>query len=277
MIINYTIALTLIGVTLLGITAGLLGVFVVLRQQSLLGDAIAHASLPGMALAFLITYSKNPFILMMGGALAGGVAALLLHIIIHKTPLKKDAALGIILSVFFGIGLVLITVIQKVPIASQSILNKFLFGNVSTLLKSDVYAMCIISVLVIAAVILFWKEFVMVTFDQSYAHAMGYRVVWLDALLTGLIVLTIMIGLQTVGVILMSSLLIAPAAAARQWTVRILPMAAFAIFFAVSASVLGALISSHVRQLPTGPTIVVLLSVYVFVSLACAFKRVIMV
>jgi manganese/zinc/iron transport system permease protein len=272
MFINYTLVITLIGITVLGITSGLIGTFVLLRQQSLLGDAISHASLPGMALAFLATHSKNPLILMFGGAVAGGIATILLRVITEKTPLKKDAALGIILSVFFGIGLVLITVIQKIPIASQSILNKFLFGSVSTLLKSDVYAMCAVSSLVLVVIILFWKEFVLLTFDQPYAHTIGYRVFWLDTLLTSLVVLTIMIGLQTVGVILMSSMLIAPAAAARQWTIRVVPMAVLAMIFAVSANVIGACISSQISQLPTGPTIVVILSIFVLISLAHALR-----
>lgn len=273
MIYNYTLLIIFAGTTIMGITAGLLGTFVLLRQQSLLGDAISHAALPGMALGMLITHSKNPLLLMAGGAISGGIGTLLLYLIVYKTTLKKDAALGIVLSVFFGFGLVLMTRMQKMSIAHQAVLNKFLFGNIATLLLSDLYAMAALGGIVIILVLVCWKEFTLCMFDRSYAHALGYRVNWLDALLTLLIVLTIVIGLQTIGVILMSSMLIAPAAAARQWTRHLVPMALLAICFAVCAGISGAYASSYMAQLPTGPTIVVVLSLFVLISLVCAPRR----
>jgi manganese/zinc/iron transport system permease protein len=273
MMYNYTLLIILAGTGIMGITAGLLGTFVLLRQQSLLGDAISHAALPGMALMLLATHSKNPLVLMAGGAIAGGIGTLVLHLIVHKTTLKKDAALGIVLSVFFGFGLVLMTRMQKMSIANQAILNKFLFGNIATLLLSDLYAMATVGCVVIVCMFAYWKEFTLCNFDRSYARTLGHPVAWLDALLTFLIVLTIVIGLQTVGVILMSSMLIAPAAAARQWTQRVVPMALLAICFAVCAGISGAYASSFIVQLPTGPTIVVMLSACVLISLVCAPLR----
>src|SRR5438552_4054965 len=118
MIFDYTLIITLVGITILGATAGLLGTFVFLRRQSLLGDAISHAALPGIALAFLLTHSKNPLVLMIGGAVSGGIGTILMQLIIQYTRLKKDTALGVVLSVFFGFGLVLMTIIQKMPIAN---------------------------------------------------------------------------------------------------------------------------------------------------------------
>lgn len=273
MVLDYTLAITLVGITILGATTGLLGTFIFLRRQSLLGDAISHAALPGIAIAFLLTHSKNPLVLMLGGAISGGIGTFFMQIITHHTRLKKDTALGIVLSVFFGFGLVLMTAIQKMPIANQSILNKFLFGNICTLLPTDIYAMAIIGTLVCMCTLILWKEFTLITFDVSFAHSIGFATHMLDVLLTVLVVAAIVIGLQTVGVILMSSMLIAPAAAARQWTTRLSTMALLSMFFAVSAGISGALISSHVDRLPTGPTIVIILSVFVFFSLACpSFK-----
>lgn len=270
---DYTLAITLIGITILGATAGLLGTFVFLRRQSLLGDAISHAALPGIAIAFLLTHSKNPLVLMLGGAISGGIGTLFMQIITHHTRLKKDTALGIVLSVFFGFGLVLMTAIQKMPIANQSILNKFLFGNISTLLPMDIYAMAIIGAIVCLCTVVLWKEFALITFDAHFAHSVGFATHTLDALLTMLVVAAIVIGLQTVGVILMSSMLIAPAAAARQWTTRLSTMALLSMFFAVSAGISGAMMSSYVDRLPTGPAIVVVLSIFVIVSLMVAPLR----
>ncbi len=270
MMLDYTLAITLVGITILGATAGLLGTFVFLRRQSLLGDAISHAALPGIAIAFLLTHSKNPLILMLGGAISGGIGTLFMHLITYHTRLKKDTALGIVLSVFFGFGLVLMTAIQKMPIANQSILNKFLFGNISTLLPTDVYVMAIIGGIICVITLVLWKEFSLVTFDANFAHSLGFATHRLDAILTTLVVVAIVIGLQTVGVILMSSMLIAPAAAARQWATRLSTMALVSIFFAVSAGIIGAMVSSHVDRLPTGPVIVVTLSIFVLISLVCA-------
>jgi manganese/zinc/iron transport system permease protein len=270
MMFDYTLVIILIGITILGVTAGLLGTFVFLRRQSLLGDAISHAALPGIAIAFLLTHSKNPLVLMLGGAISGGIGTVFMQLITRNTRLKKDTALGIVLSVFFGFGLVLMTAIQKMPIANQSILNKFLFGNISTLLPTDVYAMGIIGAIICVCTILLWKEFALVTFDLNFAHSVGFATHRLDNILTMLIVAAIVIGLQTVGVILMSSMLIAPAAAARQWTTRLRSMALLSIFFAVSAGIIGALVSSHADRLPTGPAIVVVLSSFVLCSLLCA-------
>ena len=271
--IDYTLQTILIGTTILGITSGLLGVFILLRHQSLLSDAISHAALPGIALIFLVTHTKNPFLLMCGGAITGAIGTILMHIITKSTSLKKDAALGIVLSVFFGCGLVLMTIIQKQPIANQSILNKFLFGNVSTLLHADLYAMAGIACIVLLCMQLFWKELTLITFDPGFAHALGFSVFALDILLTVLMVFAIVIGLQTVGVVLMSTMLIAPAAAARQWTSNIKVMTILAVLFAVTSGMIGAVLSSLISQLPTGPTIVVVLSTMVISSLLFAPHR----
>ena len=269
-VIDYTLGIVIFGTTILGVTAGAMGVFALLRRQSLLGDAIAHAAFPGIVTAFLLTHSKDPALLMVGGSIAGCIGALTVTMITHYSSLKKDAALGIVLSVFFGLGLVLMTITQKKPLASQAVLNKFLFGNASTLLLEDVLIMACVGLAVIASMIFLKKEFVLVAFDSTYARAMGYPVLVLDSLLTLLLVLAICIGLQTVGVVLMSTMLIAPAAAARQWTYRLTPMISIAALCGAIAGMSGSIISSMFERMPTGPVIVVILSALVLFSLVCA-------
>ncbi len=273
MFYDYTLCIVIGGTAILGLTSGTIGVFAFLRRQSLLGDAISHAALPGIALMFLVTHTKNPTVLLLGGALSGGVGTMLMKLVTYKTTLKTDAILGIVLSVFFGFGLVLLTIIQKLPIANQAILNKFLFGNASTLLPEDVFVMAVVASVVLVMVVVFWKEFTLIAFDPVLAHVLGYPVRLLDMVLIFLLVLTIVIGLQTVGVVLMSTMLIAPAAAARQWTSSCGKMVILAGMFGAVSGALGAIISSMVDRLPTGPTIVVIVSVLVLCSLLFAPHR----
>ena len=270
---DHTIRTVVSGVAMIGIVAGALGTFAVLRQQSLLGDAISHATLPGVGLAFLLTQDKSPITLLIGAALTGWVATLLVMAITQSTRIKKDAALGMVLSVFFGLGVVLLTKIQKLPTATKAGLNKFLFGNASALLTEDVQVIFILGTLTLAILIIFWKEFKVLTFDYAFAKSMGLRGQFLNILLTTLIVLAIVIGLQTVGVVLMSAMLVAPAAAARQWTDRLEVMVILAAILGCLAGVSGAITSAMVSHLPTGPTIVLYISFIVFVSLLFAPNR----
>lgn len=270
MIFDYTLLTIICGTALLGCTAGLLGVFVLLRKQSLLGDTIAHAALPGIAITFLLTHSKNPALLLLGGSLTSSIAIWFMSLITRKTHLKKDTAMGIVLSVFFGFGLVLMTIIQKKPIPHQSILNKFLFGNASTLLPFDLLLIGGVSILFTFILLYLWKPFKLISFDPHFAHSIGYYPERAQFILTTLVIITVVLGLQTVGVILMSTMLIAPAAAARQWTTRIEQMAPLAALLGTIAAVAGSLMSSTVAQLPTGPVIVVILTSFVFISLVFA-------
>src|SRR5579863_8856565 len=166
--VDYTLLLVLQGAALLGITAGMLGSFALLRQQSLLGDAISHAALPGIVVMFLCTHSKNPWVLLTGGAVVGSFGTWIVNSVLAQTTLKKDAVLGILLSVFFGLGLVLMTIAQKYSIAEQAILNKFLFGNVATLLPVDIFVIKIIAIAIMSIMILFWKELTLYVFDPVF-------------------------------------------------------------------------------------------------------------
>ena len=232
LLFDYTLRTVALGSAILGIVSGALGSFAVLRKQSLLGDAISHAALPGIVLAFLLTRSREPVILMLGALIAGWLATLFMLNVIRTTRIKDDSALGLVLSVFFGFGLMLLTFTQRLPDATQAGLDKFLFGQAATLLQRDVVTMAIIGVLAIALLMTFWKEFKLITFDTEYAASLGYPVRFLDVLLTTLLVVAIVLGLQTVGVVLMSAMIVAPAAAARQWTDKLKNMVILGGLFA---------------------------------------------
>ncbi|MGB3095749.1 MAG: metal ABC transporter permease [Candidatus Deferrimicrobiaceae bacterium] len=270
---DYTLRQVAIGAAMLGIVNGVLGSFAVLRKQSLLGDGISHAALPGIALAFLLTGSKSSLALLLGAAAAGWIATLLIMSIVKHTRVKYDTALGLVLSVFFGFGLVLLTYIQKLPVAAQAGLDKFLFGQAATLLRKDVVTIGVLGGIVLVFLLVFWKEFKLLSFDPDFAFSLGFPVRILDVLLTTLLVIAIVIGLQTVGVVLMSAMVVAPAAAARQWTDRLGVMVTVSGIFGALAGVSGAIISSQAARIPTGPTIVLCASAIVLFSLLLAPNR----
>lgn len=273
LIFDYTLRTVALGAGVLGIVAGVLGVFALLRQQSLLGDAISHAALPGIVLSFLLFRSKAPLALVLGAMVAGWLSALVINLIVNRTPLKQDSALGLVLSVFFGLGMMMLTFTQRMPDARQAGLDKFLFGQAATLLAGDVVVMAILGSAALILVVAFWKEFKLLSFDPDFAHSLGLPVRGFDLLLTALTVLAIVIGLQAVGVVLMSAMIVAPAAAARQWTDRLGWMAVLSALFGGLAGLGGTLVSATTIGLSTGPTIVLAASLIVLVSILFAPQR----
>ncbi len=270
---DYTLRIVALGAATLGLVGGSLGTYAVLRGQSLLGDAVSHAALPGIALAFLLTGTKAPLALMLGAAVAGTLAALAVLGVAARTRVPYDAALALVLAAFFGLGLVLLTYIQRHAGAAQAGLDAFLFGQAATLLARDVQAMALLGGLALACVLLLWKELKLLAFDADFGRTLGLPMRRLDVLLTTLLVVAIVIGLQTVGVVLMSAVLIAPAAAARQWTDRLGVMMALAATFGAASGMAGAVVSASVPRLPTGPTVVLCMTALVAVSLFFAPNR----
>lgn len=270
---DYTLMIVAIGAALLGAVSGSLGTYAVLRRQSLLGDAISHAALPGIAIAFLLTGSKTPLILVLGAAVAGWLGTLFILSIVRLTRIKYDSALGIILSTFFGFGLVLHTLIQRTGNANQAGLDTFLFGQAATILKSDVLTIGILGGIAIVIMLVFWKELKVLVFDEGFAASLGFPIRALDILLTSLLVIAIVLGLQAVGAVLMSAMLVAPAVAARQWTNKLSVMMSLAAGFGALAGVGGTIISSSASRIPTGPTIVLCATVVVGFSIVLAPNR----
>lgn len=255
---DYTLRTITLGTAALGAICGMLGSFAVLRKQSLLGDAISHAALPGIAIAFLITQTKDNNMLLLGALISGILATYWIRGIVTRTHLKTDAALGIILSVFFGFGMLLLTYIQKQPNANQAGLDKYLFGQAATLVTKDVRMLLYVLGGSLFILLLFWKELKVMLFDPEYTQTLGFNVKFLDLLITFCIVLAIVLGLQTVGVVLMSAMLLAPAAAARQWTDKLWVMLFIAAIFGIIAGVSGTAISAAGKNLSTGPVIVLI-------------------
>src|SRR5687768_3017829 len=273
LLFDHTLRTVSLGAAALGLVSGGLGSFAVLRRQSLLGDAISHEALPGIALAYLVTGSKNSIVLLLGAAVAGWLGTLIVMGIGRTSRIKEDASLGIVLSVFFGFGLMLLTFLQHRPDAAQAGLDRFLFGQAAALLERDVIVIALLGLAALVVAALFWKEFKLLSFDPDFGASAGFRMRLVDVLLTTLIVISVVIGLQTVGVVLMSAMVVAPAAAARQWTDRLSRMVLLAAAFGGASGVAGAVISSTARKMPTGPTIVLCISFIVVVSLLLAPGR----
>jgi len=270
---DYTLRTVALGAAILGAVSGVLGTFVVLRQQSLLGDAVSHAALPGIGIAFILTGSKAPLILMIGAGVAGWLATAVVLLITTHSRIKYDSALGLVLSVFFGIGLVLLTFIQKSPNANQAGLDSFLFGQAASLILQDVIIMTAMGGITLAVIVLFWKEFKLLSFDREFAHSLVLPVRGLDFGLSTMAVIAIIIGLQTVGVVLMSAMIIAPAVAARQWTDRLGVMTLVAMVIGALSGAGGTIVSISAPNLPTGPIIVICATAGVGVSLLAAPRR----
>ncbi|WP_136066345.1 metal ABC transporter permease [Modicisalibacter radicis] len=270
---DYTLQNVVAGAALLGLISGVLGSFAVLRKQSLLGDTLSHAALPGICLGFIISGGRHFGSLLAGALVSGALAALTMLLLTRNSRLKTDAALGITLSTFFALGVVLLTYIQGTGNAAQGGLDSFLFGQAAATLRSDLWVMAGITAVALALVGALWKEFKLIAFDPGYAASLGLPVAWLEALLTVMIALAVVVGLQMVGVVLMAAMVIAPAVAARQWCNRLETMVALAAAIGIGGGIGGALLSALARGLATGPLIILSVSVVVLVSLLFAPGR----
>jgi manganese/zinc/iron transport system permease protein len=273
LLFDYTLRTVALGAAALGAVSGTLGTFAVLRRQSLLGDAISHAALPGIVLAFLLTGTKLTLVLVLGAAVAGWLGTLFVIWVVRNSRIPEDSVLGIVLSVFFGIGLVLLTYVQKLPDASQAGLSTFLFGQAATLVLHDVVVIAALGGIAVAVVVLFWKEFKLLAFDREFGVALGIPMRAVEVVLTTVLVIAIVVGLQTVGVVLMSAMVVAPAVAARQWTDALGRMVVLAALVGALAGVTGAVASATTHGVPTGPAIVLAVTAFVLASLLFAPRR----
>lgn len=267
------IAYVLAGCIILGVSAGLLGSFAFLRKRSLLGDALSHAALPGVCMAFLLTGTKDPWVILGGALTSCWLGALCIEWIVKYTRCKEDSALGMVLSVFFGSGILLLTYIQKSGNAAQSGLDKFLFGQAASLIARDVYVLGGVGLTLCLAVFVAYKEFKIVSFDPDFARAVGLPVRLIEITLATLIVLAVCIGLQAVGVVLMAAMLMTPAAAARYWTNQLSRMLQLAVLFGALSGFLGAYVSYLSTRMPTGPWMVVGVTTIFIVSFLFAPQR----
>jgi manganese/zinc/iron transport system permease protein len=253
--LDYSDAVVAIGAALLGISSGALGVFAVLRRRSLVGDALAHAALPGVCVAFLVTGAKDAGSLLAGAAAAGIVGALLMVAIERTSRIRPDAAIGVVLSSFFSLGIVLLTHIAAGDNANQAGLERYLFGQAAGLLERDLVVMAILAASSLALVAVGFRVLKTTLFDPAFAGAVGLPVRLVEVLMTALLVVAVVIGLRTVGAILMVAMLIAPGVAARQLVDRLALLLPLAALLGAAVGVAGALLASS-AEVPTGPVIV---------------------
>ncbi len=277
---DHTVRTVVTGSAMIGAVSGSLGCFAYLRRQSLIGDVVSHSSLLGIVLAFWLghivtgTASRSLWLLTPGAILAGLAALLLTRLITKETRIKTDAGLGVMLAIFFGTGMLLLRWIQRSStIPGRSGLDDYLFGMAAAMTTEDLWMIAGLGSTSLLLMLLAWNRLKLTTFDAGYAAGLGLRVGLIEIVTLTLLVIGIVIGLQIVGVVLMIALLVAPAAAARQWTTHLGPMVLVAAAIGSLCAASGAVISAVGSNLPTGPVIVLLLSITFIVSIFLAPKR----
>ena len=278
---DHTFRTVLLGTMGIGAVSGSIGCFAYLRRQSLVGDVVAHSSLLGIMLFFLISYwitgqgSKSLVVLIPGAMLAGFLALGLSQWIVSRTSVRADSGLGAMLAVFFGTGILLLRWVNKTdpPIPGRRGLESYLFGMAASMTQADLVMIAIVGIGSVAVILLLWKELKVFTFDPLLTQSLGYRTRWLDWLMIGIFVCGIVIGIQCIGVVLIISMLVAPAASARQWTQSLESMVALAAVIGSVCAAIGTLISAMVSGVPTGPVIVLAEAIIVLVSILFAPKR----
>lgn len=271
---NYNLLVVLAGASLLGIGAGIIGAFAVLRKRALTGDALSHAALPGLCIAFLILRERNLVALLLGALASGVIGIAIISALGRWTRVRGDAAIGTVLTVFFGLGVVLLKVIQNLPgVGSRAGLNSFIFGKTAGMTQADVYVILAAAVACLVLIVVLYKEFQLVSFDAEFANSLGWPVYGIDLLLMSLVAAAVVIGLPSVGVILVSALLIMPGAAARFWTDRLGTLLIIAGGFGFAMGFGGTLLSARFSNLPTGPIIVLTGTAIFAASLLFGWRR----
>jgi len=275
---GYNAALVAVGASLLGFAAGASGTFLFLRKRSLVSDAVAHATLPGVGLAFIVMVAlggdgRSLPGLLAGSALTAWLGLLVIEWISRRTRLAEDAAIGAVLGVFFGLGVVLLTVIQNMSAGRQAGLESFLLGSTAGMLFVDAVVIAVGGALAVLATWALRRPMTLVAFDSGYAAAMGYDVRRIDLMMMGLVMAVTVIGLKLVGLILIVALLIIPAVTARFWTERSDSVIWIAGLVGGAAGYLGAVLSASAPALPTGPIIVLVSAAIFVVSLLFAPAR----
>lgn len=274
----YNTRIVILGVTSLGLAAGVAGTSLLLRKRSLTADALAHATLPGVALAFIVIVSfggsgRNMTGLLIGAFLSGLVGMAWLIAIRNTTRLKDDAALGIVLSVMFGLGVALIKIAEYMPAGSAAGLDRFIMGKAANMLAAEAWTILIAALVITALGALVFKELKLLCFDRSFGSTQGWPTGLLDAILMALVLGVTVIGLQSVGLLLVVALLIIPAAAARFWTERLGVMTVTAALIGAVSGYVGAFFSALSDQLPTGPIIVLACAAAFAFSLVFGARR----
>ncbi|MFT6857250.1 MAG: manganese/zinc/iron transport system permease protein [Cyclobacteriaceae bacterium] len=270
---NPNIRYVVFGSMLLAVSSAIVGCFTFLKKKALVGDVVSHAVLPGICLSFIISGTKDPFLLIIGAFITGWLSIVVMDYIIQHSKIKEDTATGLSLSVFFGIGILLLTYIQHSGNAAQSGLDSFLFGKAAALVGKDLLAFSLVAILILVVVFFFYKEFKLISFDPAFAQSLGIPVKRIELILSSITVMAVVTGIQAVGVVLMAAMLITPAAAARFWTDKLSIMILSAACIGALSGLAGAFISYAAPAMPTGPWIVMVVSLIALFSFFFAPKK----
>jgi manganese/zinc/iron transport system permease protein len=275
---DYNTRVVVLGTAGLGIAAGLIGCFTLLRRRALMGDALAHATLPGIGVAFIIAnqlgiFEKSLLLLLFGAATSGLLGVATIAYLRNAVGLREDAALGIVLSVFFGAGVALLSIIQQLPTGSAAGLEAYIYGKTASMIAFDAWLILGTASTCILASIFFFKEWKLLCFDEGFASSRGYPTMLLDALLMATVVLVTIVGLQAVGLVLMIALLIIPAVSARFWTDNLKWVMVVSAMVGAMSCIAGSILSAVFTRLPSGPMIVLVAACMFAISLCFGRKR----
>lgn len=274
---SYNTRVVLLGALSVGIASGLLGAFLQLYRRALLGDAISHAAFPGIIIAFIIGnvffgLDKVYFLLLTGAVCSAGFGLCCIYFLREYTHVTDEASLGIVLSVFFGAGVLLLSYVQELPEAAAAGLQHFIYGHTASMRSVDATVSCIVSTLSIFLVCLCKKELMVIAFDKQFAFVQGLPVSLIDSLYLSILLILTIVGFQSVGLLLMVAMLIIPAATARLWTDRASPYFILSSFLGGSAAYTGSVLSATFADFPTGAMIVLVASTMFFISAVCSPK-----
>lgn len=275
-LLEYNFLIILVGCVLLSAVLGMVGTFCVLRKEALVGDAVAHSSFPGIVAAFLFMRTRSPEILLLGAFIAGSLSYATIHILESRTRMRLDAILAIVLSGFFGLGMVLKTFLQGNPAYSSSRsagLQSYILGQAAYMRAGDVrmiiYA-CIISLVIL---VLFYKEWKCFIFEEEYAERIGFRRELLHALMLIMTMGLLAVGLKAVGALLIASLLVLPSISALSYAKTLTGTLILSAIFGAAASFIGCVLSAMYEGLSTGAVIVFLLALLSIYSLFRGKRR----
>lgn len=247
----------LVASLMVGVSCGLIGTYIMLRRLSLIGDALAHAVLPGVVIGFMVA-GKGALSLFVGALTAGILTSILISFVERNSKIKEDTSIGIIFTGAFALGILLVSQLKQVHID----LSSYLFGDVLGVSDSDLVLSSIITVVIIISVVLFYKQLLVTSFDPTMAHIIGISTAVVHYFLMTLLSMSIVAGLQSVGVILIIAMLITPPATAFLLTDKLKRLLLLSCFFGVLSSVIGLYLSYHLN-FASGASIV-LVSVFFF-------------
>lgn len=276
---DHTFRMVFFGTTLIGLVAGALGTFAYLRKQSLISDVISHAALPGSLIAFLVSVvvlgidGRNMLSLIVGAVVLGTLAVLFANGISQHSKIRIDTAMAVVLTIFFGGGMLLMRIITNGVFPGKGGIQDYLFGNASVITMNDLVTSLTVGAVALLLVVIFWKEFALRTFDADYSTVLGFSARIVDVLMFTTIVIATVIGVKAVGLVLMVAFVVTPPAAARQWTKSLGSTVILSAIFGAVGSGVGAYLSISMGRIPTGPLIVLVLFGIFVLSLLFSPRR----